>query len=154
MSSNLLNNQAEIEDASFLGTGWSFPPTFSQYTGQAEMISAEADILQSIEIILSTQLGERVMQPDFGCDLSQFLFEEMSQGTITSIRGVVSDALLYHETRIKVNQIDVDTSQSEAALLLISIDYTIRQTNTRSNVVYPFYLNEATALSGYTLKAQ
>ena len=146
MSSNLLTNQVGIEDASFLGTGWSFPPTFSQHAGQAEMISAEADILQSIQIILSTQLGERVMQPDFGCDLSQFLFEEVSQGTITSIRSTVSDALLYHETRIKVNRIDVDISQSEAGLLLITIDYTIRQTNTRSNLVYPFYLNEATSL--------
>ena len=84
------------------------------------------------------------MQPDFGCELSQFLFEEIRQGVVTSIRGVVSDALLYHEPRIKVDRIDIDTSQADNGLLLIKIDYTVRQTNTRSNLVYPFYLKEAT----------
>ena len=137
------SNQRMPKDASFLGTGWSFPPTFSQQTGRAEMVSAETDISQSIQIILSTQPGERLMQPDFGCELSQFLFEEIREGVMTSIRGVVSDALLYHEPRIQVNRIDVDPIQSEAGLLLINIDYTIRQTNTRSNLVYPFYLQEA-----------
>ncbi|NEQ30867.1 MAG: GPW/gp25 family protein [Leptolyngbya sp. SIO4C5] len=128
---------------SFLGRGWGFPPAFSRQAG-AKMVAAETDILQSLKIILSTRPGERLMQPDFGCELSQFLFEEMSQAVITSIRSVVADALLYHEPRIKVDRVDVDASQAEAGLLLIQIDYTVRQTNTRSNLVYPFYLNEAT----------
>ncbi|MCG8365116.1 MAG: GPW/gp25 family protein [Pseudanabaenales cyanobacterium] len=108
-----------------------------------DLVSDEDDILQSLHIILSTRPGERFMQPDFGCELSQFLFEEIRQGVITSITGVVSDALLYHEPRIKVDRIYVDDSQAETGLLLINIDYTIRQTNTRSNLVYPFYLQEA-----------
>lgn len=142
MSSNPLDGQ----NSSFLGTGWSFPPSFSRETGEVELIADAADILQSIEIILATQPGERLMQPDFGCELSQFLFEEIQQGIITSIKGIVSDALLYHEPRIKVNEVEVNVSESEIGLLLILIDYTIRQTNTRSNMVYPFYLNEASVL--------
>lgn len=146
MSNNLIaNHQTPAPDASFWGTGWAFPPSFNQQTGEVEMVSAEADILQSLHIILSTQPGERLMQPTFGCELSQFLFEDIRQGLITSLRSVVADALLYHETRIKVDRIDVDASPSEVGLLLISIDYTIRQTNTRSNLVYPFYLQEASA---------
>ncbi len=137
------NNQLEIQNSSFLGTGWAFPPSFSRATGEVELISDEADIRQSMEIILATQPGERLMQPNFGCELSQFLFEEIQQGVMTSIRGIVSDALLYHEPRIKVNEIEVDASESEVGLLLITIDYIIRQTNTRSNIVYPFYLKEA-----------
>ena len=141
-------NQPPQEDA-FLGTGWTFPPRFikaNQHQGQVEMVSAEADILQSLKIILSTQPGERLMLPDFGCELSQFVFEEIQQGVVTSIRSIVADALLYHEPRIQVNYIDVDTSQALEGLLLINIDYAIRQTNTRSNMVYPFYIKEATSV--------
>ena len=127
---------------SFLGTGWSFPPTFNQDTGTVEMVSDEKDIIQSLEIILSTRPAERIMQPDFGCELSQFLFEEISQGLITGIRGIVSDALVYHEPRIDVEEINIEESEQEG-LLLISIIYTVRATNSRYNLVYPFYLNEA-----------
>ncbi|MGD2180615.1 GPW/gp25 family protein [Lusitaniella coriacea] len=129
---------------SFLGTGWSFPPEFQHETGQVAMVSDEVDIAQSLEVILSTRLGERLMHPNFGCELSQFLFEEVRQGTITSIKGIVSDALLYHEPRIKVERISISESEQKTGLLLISIDYLIRATNSRFNRVYPFYLNEAT----------
>ncbi|MEH1993122.1 GPW/gp25 family protein [Nostoc sp.] len=128
-------------NSSFLGTGWSFPPTFHQ-DGTLEMVADEEDIVQSLEIILSTRPAERIMQPDFGCELSQFLFEEISQSTITGIRGTIFDALLYHEPRIDVEEINIDESEIDG-LLLISITYTVRVTNSRFNLVYPFYINEA-----------
>ncbi|NEQ75369.1 MAG: GPW/gp25 family protein [Okeania sp. SIO2C9] len=127
---------------SFLGTGWSFPPTFNKNTGTVEMVSDEEDIKESLEIILSTGSSERVMQLDFGCELSQFMFEEVTQSLITRIRGTISDALLEHEPRIEVNDISVEEGE-EQGLLLIGVSYTVRATNTRSNMVYPFYLNEA-----------
>lgn len=131
-------------NTSFLGTGWSFPPTFNRETAQVSMVSAEEDIAQSLDIILTTQPGERLMRPNFGCALSQFLFEEVTQGVMTSIRGIVSDALLYHEPRIKVNQVSVAEEGRQPGLLMIKIDYIVRSTNSRYNLVYPFYLNEAT----------
>lgn len=132
------------ENNSFLGIGWSFPPVFDRDTAQVAMVSNEEDIAQSLDIILSTRPGERFMQPTFGCELSQFLFEEVRQGVITSIKGIVSDALLYHEPRIKVDRIAISESDQQSGLLLISIDYTVRATNSRFNQVYPFYLSEAT----------
>ncbi|NET81640.1 MAG: GPW/gp25 family protein [Moorea sp. SIO1F2] len=130
------------ENRSFLGTGWSFPPTFNRDTGTVEMVSDHEDIVQSLEIILSTRPAERIMQPDFGCELSQFLFEEITQGLITGIRGTISDALLNHEHRIDVEEINIEDSEIEG-LLLIIVTYTVRVTNSRFNLVYPFYLNEA-----------
>ncbi|MBE9233719.1 GPW/gp25 family protein [Cuspidothrix issatschenkoi LEGE 03284] len=126
---------------SFLGTGWGFPPTFHQ-DGTVEMVSDEKDIVQSLEIILSTHPAERIMHPDFGCELSQFMFEEISQSAITSMRSIISKALLYHEPRIDVEDINIDESEQEG-LLLISISYTVRSTNSRFNLVYPFYINES-----------
>jgi phage baseplate assembly protein W len=144
MVNQIMVSQDMRSDRSFLGTGWAFPPTFNRQTRQVEMVSAETDILQSIEIILSTQLGERLMRTDFGCDLSQFLFEELRQGLIARIQDLISDSLLYYEPRITVNNVHTDVSQSTIGLLLINIDYTVRQTNSRSNLVYPFYIHEAT----------
>ncbi len=131
-------------DRSFLGTGWSFPPSFTQGGGEVEMVSGPEDIHQSLQVLFATQLGERVMQDEFGCDLNGFLFEEIDQGLINSLTGIISDAILYHEPRITMDRLEITGSASEPGLLLISIDYTIKSTNSRYNMVYPFYLNEAT----------
>ncbi len=128
---------------SFLGTGWGFPPRFGKNGGSVEMASDEEDIRQSLEILLSTSQGERLMHPDFGCDLNRFLFEEIDHGLTTRLKELISDALLFHEPRIKVEDIEISESDATAGLLLISIDYTIRITNSRFNMVYPFYIHEA-----------
>ncbi len=108
------------------------------------MISGAEDVHQSLDILLSTRLGERVMQDDFGCDLQQVVFEEIDQSLINRLTTLISDAILYHEPRIVLNRIDVSESDEEPGLLLIRLDYTIRSTNSRFNMVYPFYLKEAT----------
>lgn len=130
---------------SFQGTGWSFPPSFTASGGDVQVVSGVADIEQSLAILLATQRGERVMQEDFGCDLSEFLFGEISQGLVGRLRDFIEVAILHHEPRISLNDIEVSESEAEAGLLLINIDYTIRATNSRYNMVYPFYLNESTS---------
>jgi phage baseplate assembly protein W len=132
------------EEQSFLGTGWSFPPTFGVGGGAVEMVSGMDDIHQSLEILLATRLGERVMQDEYGCDLTAVLFEEIDQGLINSLTSLISDAILYHEPRIELDRLDISEDQATEGLLLISLDYTVRSTNSRFNLVYPFYLNEAT----------
>ena len=136
------------DDSSFLGTGWSFPPTFASSGADVETVSAADDVQQSLEILLGTQPGERVLLEQFGCDLHRFLFEEVDQGLVNSLTGLISDAILFYEPRITLNDLDISQSDAEAGLLVISIDYTIRTTNSRYNMVYPFYLNEAITPGG------
>jgi phage baseplate assembly protein W len=131
-------------DQAFLGTGWSFPPTFTQGGADIALVSGAEDIQQSLQILLSTRLGERVMQDEFGCDLHSVLFEEIDQGLINALNSMIADAILYHEPRISLDQLDVSESADEQGLLLISLEYTVRSTNSRFNMVYPFYINEAT----------
>lgn len=133
-----------MADSSFFGTGWSFPPSFAENGSEVHMVSGTQDIEQSLAILLATRRGERVMQEDFGCDLSEFLFAEISQGLIGRIRSFLAEAILHQEPRISLNDIDVSESGDREGLLLIKIDYTIRATNSRYNMVYPFYMNEAT----------
>jgi phage baseplate assembly protein W len=127
----------------FLGRGWSFPPSFSPGGADVGMVSGAADVHESLRILLATAPGERVMQPLFGCDMGSVVFEEMTQGLVNQLTQLVGDAILFHEPRIKVDRLDV-TSSSEEGKLLIRVDYTIRGTNSRFNMVYPFYLKEAT----------
>lgn len=134
-----------MKNQDFLGRGWSFPPTFSVAQKSVGMVVAEEDINQSLKILLSTSLGERVMQPEYGCNLRDFQFEALNMSMIGFIKKMVEDAILYHEARIRVKKITVSESDSSTAIngiLDISIDYIIKGTNSRYNFVYPFYLNE------------
>jgi hypothetical protein len=130
-------------ETSFLGKGWSFPPSFSQNGRDVQRVSEHQDIQQSLFILLSTAQNERIMREDFGCDLQRFMFEEVSQSLVNSLTALITDAVLYYETRIKLNNVLVDESDKVEGLLTINIDYTVRSTNSRFNLVYPFYLNEA-----------
>ena len=127
----------------FLGTGWTFPPTFNQAVGQAVMVSDTEDVLQSLEILLSTVPGERIMLLDYGTDLYQFVFGELDQNLFSNITRNVKNAISNYEPRITVDNIDVLVDDDDANLLIISVDYTINATNSRDNFVYPFYINEA-----------
>lgn len=131
---------------SFLGTGWSFPPEFSKSSKMVILSSDEKDIQESLEIILSTRLGERIMKPSFGCNLDELLFKSLDLSLITSVKNLVENAILYFEPRIDVNSINIENSNDTKGLLLIEIDFTVRSTNSRTNMVYPFYRVEATNL--------
>jgi phage baseplate assembly protein W len=132
------------QDNPFLGTGWSFPPSFSAAGGAVSTVSGVEDIEQSLALLLATRRGERVMQSDFGCELSGFLFGEISRGLMGRVRDLIADAVLKHEPRIVLNGVDVSDEQAADGVLMIAIDYTVRATNSRYNMVYPYYLSEAT----------
>lgn len=132
------------QDSAFVGTGWSFPPRFRGGGDEVELVSGVEDIRQSLEILLSTRMGERIMREDFGSSLEDYLFEEIDQGLLNDIRSTVSDALIFHEPRIMLEEVEISDSQETKGLLLISVTYTVRTTNSRYNLVYPYYLQEAT----------
>ncbi|MBS1596992.1 MAG: GPW/gp25 family protein [Bacteroidetes bacterium] len=132
---------------SFLGVGWSFPPTFDNQTGQVEMVSDVDDINQSLDILLSTSLGERVMQPDYGCNLNDYMFESLNNSLIGIIKHHVENAILFYEPRIVAQNVDVTAADSSDLIegkFTITVEYVIPETNSRFNYVYDYYLNEAT----------
>jgi phage baseplate assembly protein W len=131
---------------SFLGTGWSFPPSFNQEAGTVELVSNVEDINQSLNILLSTSLGERVMQPEYGCNLEDYLFESLSSTMIGYIKDRVMNSIIYYEPRIRVEKIEVTADDSVELFegkFTIVVEYTIPGTNSRFNYVYDYYKNEA-----------
>lgn len=131
---------------SFLGTGWSFPPEFNNISNNVEMVSGTEDIDQSLNILLSTALGERVMQPQYGCDLTDYVFETLNSSVIGYLKDRVKNAILFYEPRIRVEQIDISPADSMDLIegrFTISLEYSVPGTNSRFNYVYDYYLNEA-----------
>ena len=131
---------------SFLGTGWSFPPTFNHETGSVEMSADMQDIQESLQILLSTSLGERVMQPDYGCNLDDYMFDSLNNSLIGIIKHHVENSILFFEPRIIAESVDVTTADSTDLIegrFTITVVYSIPETNSRFNFVYDYYLNEA-----------
>ena len=130
----------------FLGTGWAFPPAFDMKSGTVKLVSNEDDINESLNILLSTSLGERVMQPEYGCNLVDYLFEPLSSSMIGFIKDRVEKAILIYEPRIIADKIEVTDDGSFDLIegkFIISVEYTIPGTNSRFNYVYDYYKNEA-----------
>lgn len=128
---------------SFLGTGWAFPPRFGARGGELTTATGVADVHESLQILLGTRLGERVMRADFGCNLDEVMFEEIDQNLVNRVTSLVNDAILYHEPRVELLAVNVSRAGDPAGLLLIRLDYRVRGVNSRYNMVFPFYANEA-----------
>lgn len=124
-----------------IGTGWSFPPQFDYDRATLTLSTGTDDIHESLFIIFTTALGERVMQPKFGCSLDSMLMEPMNTSTLGYIQHLLETAILYHEPRIDAESINLDVESSPGELR-IEVVYTVRGTNSRFNQVFPFYLVE------------
>jgi uncharacterized protein len=131
-------------EKAMLGTGWSFPPVFSRVAGSVEMVSAEADIRQSLWVLLNTSLGERIMVPNYGNQLYENVFRSITTTLMTQLEEIIRQAILAWEPRIAVEEIAVQPEAKQDGLVSITISYVILHTNARNNLVFPFYLNEAT----------
>ena len=134
-------------DKSFLGTGWGFPPEFDKGSKSVRMVSGEEDIVESLQILMATKLHERIMQPAYGCGLKLLVFENINETTLTFVRDAVERAVLFFEPRIDLEKIEIDESRASEGLLYIQLNYRVRTTNSRSNLVYPFYFQEGTNIS-------
>lgn len=137
---------AEVKTNDFLGRGWSFPPEFNITAQSVEMTEKVDDIYKSLEILLSTRVGERVMQPKYGCNMDELIFESLDTATKTIIIDKIKTAILYFEPRIDAKKIELNTDNELEGIIVLEVEYVVRATNSRFNFVYPYYRNEGTEL--------
>lgn len=130
----------------FLGTGWSFPPRFAG--GGVVMSRDEQDIQESLKILFGTVPGERFLEPKFGLDMHALMFEPMS----TTLRSLMLDrvrtAILIYEPRIKLINLQIDSPDPNEGSLRVLLEYEVRSTNSRFNLVFPFYRTDANEVLG------
>jgi len=134
-------------DRPFLGRGWSYPPTFTRSFAGVEMLEQEADIVSSLEILLSTAQGERVMLPQYGCNLEELVFESLDTRLETLMADKVESAILYHEPRIELENVRLVENRESDGVVLIEVIYRVKSTNSRFNFVFPYYRLEGTDIN-------
>ncbi len=122
-----------------IGRGWAFPPQLDN-RGEVALTSAENELQQAIYIILSTAPGERVMRPEFGCRIHEYIFAPSNTITAAAVENEVRQALIRWEPRIELRDVIVTPSPSATGMLLIEIKYEVKATNDERSIVYPFYL--------------
>lgn len=127
-----------MNDSDFLGSGWKYP--LKVQNSALQLSHGEDSIRESIMIILQTARGERVMRPTFGCSIHNYVFSPNNSTTARSLEGAVEEALLEFEPRVEVNRVRVYSNAEEESRLNIEIDYIVKSSNARGNLVYPFYL--------------
>ena len=139
--------EPEFKNNDFLGQGWSFPPSFNVGIPGVEITAKEDDIKRSLEILLSTKTGERVMQPKYGCNMDELVFEALDTTTKTLIKDKIQTAILYFESRINVKKIELNDDNELEGIIILEVEYVVRATNSRFNFVYPYYRTEGTELN-------
>ena len=134
-------------DRNFLGRGWSYPPQFDNVSKTVIMTEEVEDINNSLSILLSTIVGERVMDMSYGCNMEEMVFEPLDTSTITYLKSKIQKAILFYEARIELGRIEINTANILEGMILIEIEYIVSATNSRYNFVYPFWREEGTELS-------
>ena len=137
----------QADDRSFLGRGWSFPPTFDRDVPGVQMLEHEDDVASSLNVLLSTAQGERVMVPQYGCNLDELVFENLDTRMKTLMADKIESAILYHESRIELESVKLDDGDGIEGVVVIGVVYRVRTTNSRFNFVFPFYRREGTDIN-------
>lgn len=126
----------------FLGKGLKFPVSVNNVTGRFEMSSDEEDIKESIYIILMTQKGERLLMPNFGSKINNYVFEVMNETNLTLMANNIKSAIQTYEKRIGNVNVNVEMDKLNKGKLIFDISYIVNKTNEVGNMVFPFYLQE------------
>lgn len=135
------------EKNSFLGRGWQFPPEFPGEGESVAMADEFDDVRQALEALLQTAKYERLMHPEFYCDLQEFVFSSDNDQTRADISNAISRAILHNEPRVDFAGVKFSLDPAQPGVLYLDVEYVVRSTNSRHNMVFPFYLNEATGLN-------
>ncbi|MEA2859994.1 MAG: uncharacterized protein QOC72_2033 [Methylobacteriaceae bacterium] len=123
----------------FLGNGWTFPIK-PDPAGRLGYVEGEANVEQSLRILLQTSLGERMMRPDFGCEAPRLVFAPGSHQFLSLLQTTVREAVRDWEPRVDLKDVTAEANPADEAQVTVSISYVVRPTNTRKNLVFPFYL--------------
>lgn len=123
----------------FIGRRLGFPVQLDD-RNLLSMVGGDAAIRQSIYIIVMTVPGERVMRPDFGCEIHSLIFHPANQETATIAERYIRDALTRWEPRIIIQELTVTPGGAELGELFIQLRYQIKGQHDPRSMVFPYYL--------------
>jgi phage baseplate assembly protein W len=110
------------------------------HTGSIALTGGADDLDSSIRVVLATAPSERVMRPSFGCKIWDLLFEPVNTNTLGLMNRAVREAIAQWEPRVEVEHVDVSPDGADTSLVHITVTVRVRATNSKRNLVYPFYV--------------
>ncbi|MBQ1880758.1 MAG: GPW/gp25 family protein [Lachnospiraceae bacterium] len=134
-----------MADRRFLGTGMKFPPQIDPATGRFMTVSGAKNVKESLYLILMTQVTERLVRPDFGSDIMSYTFMDTGSTMMSIFRRNITETIMSQEPRISEVNVDMEYVENRGAII-VNIEYLVSATNTRDNLVFPFYLDKGGAL--------
>ncbi len=123
----------------FIGTGWRFP-IVPDDAGRLGYASGEASIETCLRALLLTGLGERVMRPDLGTRAPDLVFAPGSTRNLHDLEDSIREAVTRFEPRVQLDDVRAETVPQDESRVTVSVVYRVRRTNTRANLVFPYYL--------------
>jgi len=129
-----------------IGASWAFPPKFDKKSNSVVMVTGRENIQQSLSVLFGTERGERLLEQKYGCNITSFLFRPITSPTASIIKNQISRAVALYEPRIKLEKISIDSTQAIDGKLSFELDWLEETTNTRNNMVFPYYAIEGTLL--------
>jgi uncharacterized protein len=123
----------------FIGSGWSYPLRVDA-TGGVALVDGTRELEESIQLILMTAPGERVMRPAFGCAVHDYVFAPADASTAGDIAYAVRVSLDRWEPRIELGDVVVRFDPVDHGVLYVDIEYAVRGSNDPRNLVFPFYV--------------
>lgn len=129
------------ESDKIIGRGWAFPPQFKVDTNETVMAEGVDDINQSLYILFTTEIGERVMQPNYGSAMKSMIFESINEHFKSYMRLVLTRSIALYEARIKPISIDFFEDETLDGRYVMHLDYFVLATKQKNSFVFPFYLN-------------
>jgi phage baseplate assembly protein W len=123
----------------FIGRGWAFPLR-TDATGGIALVMREREIEEAIRLVLGTAPGERPMRPEFGCRIHDYVFASADGATASAIAAEVREAIRRWEPRVDVDDVQVSFDARDPSVMYIDLKYSIKRTNDRRNLVFPFYV--------------
>jgi uncharacterized protein len=125
----------------FIGKGWRFPIKVTA-RGQLAWSDGPDRIRDAIWLIVNTAVGERLMLPEFGAGVNDYVFQPNSAATRAALTQAIREALVRWEPRIELDAVRVDEVPGEPSQVIAAVEYRIRATNEMFNMVLPFFLSE------------
>jgi phage baseplate assembly protein W len=108
--------------------------------GRIEMVEGDASVRQAILLLLSTRPGERVMRPEYGCELSRLVFSPNDDSTAGLAIHFVTQAILRWEPRVDIRRVDALANPDRPGQLDIVLEYRVRSTLHEEQVTFPLNL--------------
>jgi len=122
-----------MDNRRIFGQGMAFPPRVGP-DGRMAWSVGEANVHESIRVILSTEPGERLRLPAFGAGLRRFLFEPNTLATHTLIKQAIGEALKRWEPRIQLESVEVSADSQDTETAIATLTYRLVATQVQERL--------------------